>query len=139
VATDGFRLALVEKEVEGLNAAEELRVLIPKEAAHQLCTLLTLRKQDELTQIAKDEQHLFFTQGERMLVSRALAGQFPNYESILPQNDRTLDTDRLTLLRAIERVELVTDESRPSVALEAAPGELALKGSSQEYGEGSDT
>ena len=74
VATDGFRLALVEKEVAGPNVAEELRVLIPKEAAHQLCVLLTLRKQDELTGIAKDEQHLFFTQNERVLVSRALAG-----------------------------------------------------------------
>src|SRR6266566_4025119 len=128
VATDGFRLALVEKEVEGLNAAEELRVLIPKEAAHQLGTLLTLRKQDERTGIAKDEQHLFFTQDERLLVSRALAGQFPNYESILPQNDRALEADRLALLRAIERV-----------ALEAAPGEITLKGSSQDCGEGSDT
>jgi len=139
VATDGFRLALVEKEVEGLNAAEELRVLIPKEAAHQLGTLLTLRKQDERTGIAKDEQHLFFTQDERLLVSRALAGQFPNYESILPQNDRALEADRLALLRAIERVALVTDENQPSVALEAAPGEITLKGSSQDCGEGSDT
>ena len=139
VATDGFRLALVEKEVAGLNVAEELRVLIPKEAAHQLCVLLTLRKQDELTGIAKDEQHLFFTQNERVLVSRALAGQFPNYESILPQNDRALEADRRTLLRAVERVELVTDENRPSVVLEAEPGELTLKGSSQDCGKGSDT
>jgi len=139
VAMDGFRLALVEKEVEGLNVAEELRILIPKESAHQLCALLALRKQDEVTGITKDEQHVFFTQGERMLVSRALAGQFPNYESILPQNDRALETDRLALLRAIERVELVTDENRPSVALEAAPGELTLKGSSQDCGEGSNT
>jgi len=97
VATDGFRLALVEREVEALNVAEELRILIPKEAAHQLGALLTLRKQDELTGIAKDEQHLFFAQDERMLVSRALAGQFPNYESILPQNGRALETDRLAL------------------------------------------
>ena len=28
VASDGFRLGLVEKEVEGLNLAEELRILI---------------------------------------------------------------------------------------------------------------
>src|SRR2546427_13162397 len=135
VATDGLRLALVEKAVEGLNVDEELRVLIPKEAAHQLCALLTLRKQDELTGIAKDDRHLFFTQDERMLVSRALAGQFPNYESILPQNDHALEADRLALLRAIERVSLVADENRPPVALEAAPGELTLRGASQDCGE----
>ena len=35
VAIDGFRLALVEKEVEKLTVVEELRVLILKEAAHQ--------------------------------------------------------------------------------------------------------
>src|SRR5205814_6680433 len=33
VATDSFRLALVEGQVEGLNVSEELRILIPKEAA----------------------------------------------------------------------------------------------------------
>ena len=64
--------------------------LIPKETVQQLCALLVLHKQDELTGIAKDEQHLFFAQDKRMLVSRALAGQFPNYESIAPQNDRAL-------------------------------------------------
>ncbi len=36
--------------------------LIPKETVQQLCALLVLHKQDELTGIAKDEQHLFFAQ-----------------------------------------------------------------------------
>ena len=53
-------------------------------------------------------------------------------------NPSPLEADRLALLRAIERVALVTDENRPSVALEAAPGELTLRGSSQDCGEGLD-
>jgi DNA polymerase-3 subunit beta len=36
---------------------------------------------------AKDESHLFFQVGHRLLISRILTGQFPNYETVLPRDN----------------------------------------------------
>jgi len=35
---------------------------------------------DAQIEFAKDESHLFFQVGHRLLISRILTGQFPNYE-----------------------------------------------------------
>jgi len=34
-----------------------------------------------------DDSHLFFRAGERLLISRMLTGQFPNYEAVLPREN----------------------------------------------------
>jgi len=80
VATDGHRLALAEtdQKLAGLNG--EVRVLIPKKAMDEVEKLSNAAGSDAQMEFAKDESHLFFQVGHRLLISRILTGQFPNYE-----------------------------------------------------------
>jgi len=40
-------------------------------------------------EFALDDSHLFFRVGERLLISRMLTGQFPNYEAVLSARETT--------------------------------------------------
>jgi len=57
--------------------------------AHTRKTLVEIQKligdQDVIIEFGRDENHLFFGAGNKRLVSRILAGQFPNYELVVPR------------------------------------------------------
>jgi DNA polymerase-3 subunit beta len=62
-------------------------------------------------QFAKDENHLFFSLGSRRLVSRVLAGQFPNYELVIPRdNDKNIVASARNLGDGIRRAAIMSDE-----------------------------
>jgi hypothetical protein len=54
---------------------------------------------------AGDDNHLFFQVGHRLLITRKLTGNFPDYERVLPK-DRTLTAtlQKEEIRSAIERV-----------------------------------
>src|SRR5215831_3617265 len=91
VATDGHRLAHVERAGEKFDGVSgELKTLIPKKAMDELRSL-TDSTEVETVEFAKDESTLFFRIGPRLLTSRQLTGQFPNYEAVLPKdNNKTV-------------------------------------------------
>ena len=92
VATDGHRLALIERDIEVEGLKNELRLLIPKKAMTELVKLLSEGGEELPVQISKDESHLFFSLGQRVLICRMLTGQFPNYEAVLPrENNRVVE------------------------------------------------
>jgi len=43
--------------------------------------------EEETLDFADDEQTLYFRVGGRVLTSRKLTGQFPNYEAVLPRDN----------------------------------------------------
>src|SRR5579862_2474413 len=86
VATDGHRLAMVETDhkFEGFNG--ETRVLVPKKAMTEVQRLAAETGDEDMVDFAQDESHLFFQFGGRLLTSRQLTGQFPNFEAVLPRD-----------------------------------------------------
>jgi|SRR5579875_889964 len=140
VATDGHRLAQTEREVqvEGLNT--ELRVLIPKRAMSELYRLLSQGGEEAPIQFSKDDSHLFFSVGRRLLISRVLTGQFPNYEAVLPRdNNRVVELNKAQIESAIRRVALLADERSRAVRLQVAKDRLEIFSSSGEFGEAQET
>src|SRR6059036_981191 len=91
VATDGHRLAHVEKSEALDDVAEEVRILVPKKAMGELVRMISeTETENERIGFGRDDNHLFFDLGRRLLVARMLTGQFPNYEAVLPRgNDRS--------------------------------------------------
>lgn len=139
VATDGHRLAQAEREiaVEGLNS--ELRVLIPKKAMAEIQRLLAQGGDTAPIHFAKDESHLFFSVGHRVLISRVLTGQFPNYEAVLPRdNTRMLDVNKTQLIEAIRRVALLADERSRVIRFQMADNHMELFSSNGDYGDAHD-
>jgi len=139
VATDGHRLAHVERvgeKFEGVSG--EMKTLIPKKAMDELKSLLD--SDIETIDFAKDESTLFFRVGPRLLTSRQLTGQFPNYEAVLPKDvSKSITLQGEELGAAIARVAQFADERSRAVRLRLEKGELKLSASSTETGESEDS
>ncbi len=140
VATDGHRLAHVERggeKFEGVSG--ELKTLVPKKAMDELKSLVDATDVETI-EFAKDESTLFFRIGPRLLTSRQLTGQFPNFEAVLPKdNNKSIALHGEELGAAISRVAQFADERSRAVRLKLEEGELKLSASSTETGESEDS
>ena len=141
VATDGHRLAHVERSGEKFEGVSgEMKTLVPKKAMDELRTLVDAAEDVETIEFAKDESTLFFRVGPRLLTSRQLTGQFPNYEAVLPKdNSKSILLHGNDLAAAIARVAQFADERSRAVRLKLEKGELKLSASSTETGESEDS
>jgi len=139
VATDGHRLAHVERSGEKFEGVSgEMKTLIPKKAMDELKSLLD--SEVETIDFAKDESTLFFRVGPRLLTSRQLTGQFPNYEAVLPKDiSKSIALHGEELGAAIARVAQFADERSRAVRLRLEKSELKISASSTETGESEDS
>jgi len=133
VATDGHRLALATCALE-TSASEEQKVIIPKKALNELLKLTA--GAEGTINFDKDENHLYFKLGQRQLTSRMLAGQFPNYELVLPKNnDKMIPLNTEKIAQAIRRASLMADERSHGVKFELNTGKLNITSQSADVGE----
>jgi DNA polymerase-3 subunit beta len=141
VATDGHRLAHVERAGEKFDGVSgEMKTLVPKKCMDELRTLVDAAEDVETIEFAKDESTLFFRIGPRLLTSRQLTGQFPNYEAVLPKdNSKSITLHGDDLGAAISRVAQFADERSRAVRLKLDKGEVKLSASSTESGESEDS
>jgi DNA polymerase-3 subunit beta len=139
VATDGHRLAHIERQGGKFEVSGEMKVLVPKKAMTELKTLLDSADVDEV-EFAKDESTLFFRVGGRLLTSRQLTGQFPNYEAVLPRdNNKTVTVRCEDIAGAIQRVAQFADERSGAIRIRLDKNELKISSSSTETGESEDS
>ncbi len=140
VATDGHRLAFVEKPNETLEGISgEKRILIPRKALQELQQLLSSTDAEKV-EFADDEHTLFFRVGHRTLSSRKLNGQFPNYEAVMPRDNSKFVVVRSSeLSAAIQRVSQFADERSGAIRLRLESNELKISANSTESGESEDT
>jgi DNA polymerase-3 subunit beta len=146
VATDGHRLAHIEKQGENLGPIPggEKKTLIPRKALAELQSLLadvdSKDKNVPLVEFADDENQLFFRIGKRVLTSRKLTGQFPNYEAVLPRdNNKFIIIRSEDLSSSIQRVAQFADERSGAIKIRLEQNELRISSSSTESGESEDT
>ena len=140
VATDGHRLAHVEKlgeNIEGITG--EKKTLIPRKALSELAGLLSTTD-SETMEFADDDSTLFFKVGGRVLTSRKLTGQFPNYEAVLPRdNNKFVIVRSEDLMGCIQRVAQFADERSGAIKIRLEQNELKLSSQSTDAGESEDT
>ncbi|MHB8525771.1 MAG: DNA polymerase III subunit beta [Candidatus Acidiferrales bacterium] len=140
VATDGHRLALVERKMQIPDLKAEFSVLIPRKALMLLPRLVEDGEEDAVVEISKDESHLYFAFGPRVLASRLLTGQFPNYESVLPkENSKVVQLNSEELEDVVRRVSLLADDRLRGVRFALDKDRLEVSASSPEYGEAKET
>ncbi len=139
VATDGHRLAHIEKLGETLEGISgEKKTLIPKKALAELSGLLGNTDADTV-EYADDDQTLFFKIGGRVLTSRKLTGQFPNYEAVLPRdNTKFVIVRSEDLMASIQRVAQFADERSGAIKLRLEQNELKISAQSTDAGESED-
>jgi DNA polymerase III subunit beta len=133
VTTDGYRLAIVEKELKG-ELSENMDVLIPKIALTELVKISGDSKND--VSFGEDPNHIFFEIDGRLVIARKLMGSFPNYEMVIPKdNDKVVTFEPEKLHKAIRRVALMSDDNR---LISISKGEIEISARSSEEGEASE-
>src|SRR6266852_2185972 len=138
VATDGHRLAYVQSPMDTNGAAPKttFRALIPKKAMGEIVKLADESGPESKIVFAGDENHLFFQFGERLLITRKLTGNFPDYERVLPKENTNIAKLRKDEIRsAIERVSQFADERSRAIRVQFGQGEVKVFSSSVETGE----
>jgi DNA polymerase III subunit beta len=139
VTTDGHRLAYVEKKnVTKNGATQAIDTLIPRKTLAEL-TKLTAGFDGEIS-LGMDENHIYFQIGARLLISRMLYGQFPNYEMVMPKNnDKSIQFESSSLNLAIRRVALMADERSHAIRFHLEPNQLVISSQNAEEGEANET
>jgi DNA polymerase III subunit beta len=137
VATDGHRLAFVQAApAESGQVDKQFRALIPKKAMAELIKLADDASPEQKAVFAGDDNHLFFQVGHRLLITRRLTGNFPDYERVLPKDHALLaQLEKDEIRSAIERVSQFADERTRAIRVHFAPGEVKVFSSSVETGE----
>jgi len=134
VTTDGHRLAYVERAIDDKEGVMD--TLIPKKA---LTELVKLSRGAGDVAFGEDTNHIYFETEGRLLITRKLTGQFPNYEMVMPKdNDKTAIFDLDEMNRAVRRMALIADERNRSIRLTVREGEIEVTAQSSEQGEGSE-
>jgi DNA polymerase III subunit beta len=138
VTTDGHRLALVSTKNGGKDVSGGLDVLIPRKTLAEL-TKLTADFDGEIA-LGADDNHVYFQVGSRLLISRMLSGQFPNYEMVMPKNnDQSATFDTMALNQAIRRVALMADDRSHAIRLHLSKEQLLISSQNAEAGEARET
>ena len=135
VATDGHRLAFVQATEAG-QVEQQFRALVPKKAMAELVKLADDGAQDSKAMFAGDDNHLFFQVGQRLLITRKLTGNFPDYERVLPKDHQlTAKLQKDEIRSAIQRVAQFADERSRAIRVQFSNGEVRIFSSSVEMGE----
>src|SRR5215510_8853096 len=139
VTTDGHRLAMVSTTNGGNDSVENgLDVLIPRKTLAEL-TKLTSDFDGEIN-LGADDNHVYFQVGSRLLISRMLSGQFPNYEMVMPKNnDQSATFDTTALNQAIRRVALMADDRSHAIRFHLSREQLLISSQNAEEGEARET
>lgn len=132
VATDGRRLAFIEKEIKN-KSGKEFEIIIPVKAVHELIKMLSW---DGTVEIVPSQNQAIFNLGETYLVSRLIEGHFPNYEQVIPKTEKTkAKARREELLQAIRRASLLTSPDSPAVKFDFLKGKILVSSRSPNLGE----
>ena len=118
VATDGHRLACVDRVVGTEAAALASGVIIPRKGLAELKRLADEDDAEEI-ELAFEGNSGLARKGAVTLVMRLIEGEFPNYQQVIPsrlEHQLVLATD--PLLHALRRVSLLSSERSHAVTLE---------------------
>lgn len=124
VASDGHKL--VRNQNYSVKTEVPTSFILPKKPATLLKNVLGKDGGDVI--INFNEQNAEIMYGDGVLTCRLIEGRYPNYNSVIPQdNPNQLTIDRKTLLSAIRRVLPFASDSSQLIRFHLENGKLELK------------
>jgi DNA polymerase-3 subunit beta len=135
VATDGHRLAIVDRMLGTELAGLEPGVIIPRKGLAELKRLLDEEDADEV-ELGFEGNSGLVRKGDVTLVMRLIEGEFPNYQQVIPKETNL----HLTVVveafsRALRRVALLSVERSRAIKFELSDGQLRLSSNNPDLGD----
>ena len=123
VASDGHKL--VRNKIFTVKSEQPAAFILPKKPANLLKNLLGKDGGD--VTIRFDERNAEINYGDGTIQCRLIEGRYPNYNSVIPQNNpNELRIDRLALLAALRRVQPFANDSSNLIRFHVEVGNLQL-------------
>jgi DNA polymerase-3 subunit beta len=130
VATDGHRLSRASYRVE---SPVQLRkdVIVPAKAM----ALLAKAVESGTCTVSTSDTHIRFVYDHSVLVSRIIEETYPNYESVIPQdNAKLVIINRDQVIASLRRVSLYASMTTHQVKLELGANSLKLSAQDVDFG-----
>lgn len=132
VATDGRRLAKIEKKLETA-IKKDVAVIIPLKAIHEIFRNLT--DQGNISFITGTNQVLFDINGT-LIASRIIEGEFPNYSQVIPKPvTPKIKVNTQAFLSAIRRANLLSTPDFQAIKFEVFTDKLVISKTTPDVGE----
>jgi DNA polymerase-3 subunit beta len=106
IATDGHRLAYVGSKIE--NSYDKYEVILSRKTVNELSKLLI--DSEEIVNVELAEKQVIVSFSNIVLTSKIIDGKFPDYERVIPNYTNHLILDRMTILQALQRVAILSNE-----------------------------
>ena len=133
VATDGHRLALIERATGTVGL--EKGVILPRKGLAELRKLLE-GGEDGLVSIGFRENMGLVVKDDVQLFMRLIDGEFPDYNRVIPKdNPYSVRIEQGTLLQALKRVSIVSSERYKGIRMELKEGRIAVSANNPDLGE----
>jgi DNA polymerase-3 subunit beta len=131
VATDGRRLAYVERKIES-KTHKPKKMIIPTKTINELNKTL----KEGLVKIYFGENQTTFDLDDVVIVSRLIEGEFPRYEQVIPKEQREkLNIDRDSFLAATRRANLLTSQDSQAIKLDVFKNKMVISKNTPDVGE----
>lgn len=115
VATDSYRLAVCDTNVETSSLTNSFEMIIPGSTFHDV---LSLPSDEKKILVGSTESQVVFDFGNITYVSRRIEGNYPNYKQLLPvEHSTSVKFDVETLSSVLKRVSVVA-VTNPTVKLD---------------------
>lgn len=126
VGTDGRKL--VRKKLFTIKSEQQVGFILPKKPATILKSLL--QKSDEaFAKLVFSDKIAQFTAPDFQMTCRLIDGRYPNYNSVIPQNNPYKATiDRLGLISTLKRILVFSSQSSAQVKLAFKKNALTVSG-----------
>ena len=130
VASDGHKL--VRNKVFSVKSDQPASFILPKKPATLLKGILA--KDGNEVIIRFDERNVEIDLGDTQIKCRLIEGRYPNYNSVIPQNNpNQLTVDRLGLLSALRRVQPFANDSSNLIRFRVENGTLQLNAEDYDF------
>lgn len=130
VASDGRKLACTR--LFNLHADQDTNFNLPKKPANIIKGIL--QKEEGDTVIRFSQRNAVITTQNYVMSCRLIEGKFPNYNSVIPQNNPNLMTvNRQSLIAALRRILIFSNVGSPLVKLHIEPGRLEVSTKDMDY------
>ena len=137
VATDGHRLAMIEREVPGFRM--ETGAIIPRKGLSELRKILDVGGDAEV-RLSLDGQLAYLKRGNTEVSMRLVEGEFPDYRGVIPKQSKyKIAVKRDLLFAAIKRAAIFSSERYHGVKFALSAGTLTVSSTSPETGEASES
>jgi len=130
VASDAHKLVRYKRK--DIISEAESSFILPKKPANLLKGILSKDSEEAIVEF--DEKNASFTMPSFRLICRLVEGNYPSYNSVIPQNNpNKLIIDRVKLLNTIRRVSVFSNQASNLVRLKLSGNKLIASGQDVDF------